>query len=73
MNNPNTEDIDVRDLAVLQAAANFLGVSRQTVHTWRKQGILPEYRLGPTERVCFKWSDLEALKAERDSTTKEGK
>lgn len=73
MNKTHTEDIDIRQLAVLQAAADFLGVSRQTVYEWRKQGILPEYRLGPTERVCFKWSDLEALKAERDSTTVEGK
>lgn len=73
MNNPHTEDIDIRQLAVLQAAADFLGVSRQTVYEWRKQGILPEYRLGPTKRVCFKWSDLEALKAERDSSTIEGK
>jgi len=73
MNNPHTEDIDIRQLAVLQAAADFLGVSRQTVYEWRKQGILPEYRLGPTKRVCFKWSDLEAIKAERDSSTIEGK
>lgn len=68
-----TESVDVRQLAVLQAAADFLGVSRQTVYEWRKQGILPEYRLGSTKRVCFKWSDLEALKAERDSSTIEGK
>lgn len=73
MNNPHTENIDIRQLAVLQAAADFLGVSRQTVYEWRKQGILPEYRLGPTKRVCFKWSDLEAIKAERDSSTIEGK
>ena len=73
MNNPHTEDIDIRQLAVLQAAADFLGVSRQTVYEWRKQGILLEYRLGPTKRVCFKWSDLEAIKAERDSSTIEGK
>lgn len=73
MEKHSTEKIDVRQLAMLQAAADFLGVSRQTVYEWRKQGILPEYRLGPTKRVCFKWSDLEAIKAERDSTTIEGK
>ncbi len=66
----DTEDIDVRDLAVLQAAAEFLGVSRQTVHSWRKKGILPEYRFGPTKRVCFKWSDLEAFRDAQQS--KEG-
>lgn len=73
MKKQSTEKIDVRNFAVIQAAAEFLGVSRQTVYDWRKQGILPEYRLGRTERVCFKWSDLEALKAERDSSTSKGK
>jgi len=60
-----TEKIDARDVAFIQAAAHFLGVSRQTIHTWRKEGILPEYRFGPTERVCFKWTDLVAIKTHR--------
>lgn len=62
-----TEKIDARDVAFIQAAAQFLGVSRQTIHTWRKEGILPEYRFGPTERVCFKWGDLEQLRASREA------
>ena len=60
-----TEQINIRDSAFTQVAAEFLGVSRQTIHAWRKTGILPEYRFGPTKRVCFKWADLEAIKAER--------
>ena len=59
------EPLSIKDIAFLQLAAEFLGVSRQTIHTWRKEGILPEYRFGPTKRVCFKWADLEAIKAER--------
>ena len=59
------ESLSIKDIAFLQLAAEFLGVSRQTIHAWRKTGILPEYRFGPTKRVCFKWADLEAIKAER--------
>jgi excisionase family DNA binding protein len=65
MSNKDTEEIDLQDVAFLQIAAEFLGVSRQTIHTWRKEGILPEYRFGPTKRVCFKWDDLRAYKAFR--------
>lgn len=54
-------------IASLAMAAEFLGVSRQTIHTWRKQGILPEYRYGKTERVCFKWADLEKCKDKREA------
>lgn len=60
-----TEQISIRDIAFMQVAVEFLGVSRQTIHTWRKEGILPEYRFGPTKRVCFKWADLEELRAAR--------
>lgn len=51
-------------IATLAMAAEFLGVSRMTIFTWRKEGRLREYRLSP-KRVCFLWSDLEALKASR--------
>ena len=54
-------------IASLAMAAEFLGVSRMTIYTWRKEGRLREYRFGPTKRVCFKWADLEALRAERDA------
>lgn len=53
-------------IATLSMAAEFLGVSRMTIFTWRKEGKLRAYRL-PPKRVCFKWSDLEALKAEKSA------
>ena len=68
--NDDTEQIDTKDIAFIQVAAVFLGVSRQTIHTWRKEGILPEYRFGPTKRVCFKWADLEAMRASREAEQK---
>lgn len=62
--------VDGVRVATLAMAAEFLGVSRMTVFTLRKEGKLTEYRLLP-RRVCFKWSDLEALKAERQAHKKE--
>lgn len=61
--------IDGVRVATLAMAAEFLGVSRMTIYTYRKEGKLPEYRFASTKRVCFKLSDLEALKAERDAAS----
>ena len=55
--------IDNEPIASISMAADYLGVSRMTIYTWRKRGILPEYHFGIAKRVCFKWSDLKALKA----------
>jgi hypothetical protein len=55
-------DVSVEHIATIAMAQEFLGVSRQTLHTWRKKGILPEYRYGVAQRVCFKWADLQKLK-----------
>lgn len=53
-------------IATVDMAAEFLGVSRMTIYTWRKEGKLTECRLS-TKRVYFKWSDLEAIKAKRQA------
>lgn len=58
-------DITTERIATPTMAREFLGVSRQTIHAWRKMGILPEYRYGSTVRVCFKWDDLVKLKESR--------
>ena len=60
-----TEKLEVNGtrIATLAMAAAYLGVCRMTIYTWRKEGKLIEYRL-PPKRVCFKWSDLEELKAQ---------
>ena len=50
-------------VATLAMAEEFLGVSRMTIYTWRKEGKLKEYRFANSKRVCFLWADLEALKA----------
>lgn len=62
-------DIDIRTepVAFIKEAVEFLGVSRQCLHEWRKQGKIQEYRYGSTGRVCFKWSDLQAVKESRNS------
>ena len=57
-------DASVEPVATIDMAREYLGVSRQTLHIWRKKGKLPEYRYGATHRVCFKWADLEALKTQ---------
>lgn len=56
-------------VATLAMAAEFLGVTRMTIYTWRKEGKLTEYRFGDSKRVCFKWTDLEALRAEKDAAS----
>ena len=61
--------IDGVRVATLAMAAEFLGVTRMTIYTWRKEGKLPEYRFANSKRVCFKWADLEALKAEKNAAS----
>jgi len=62
-------DIDIRTepVASIAAAVEFLGITRQALHIWRKRGKIQEYRYGTAGRVCFKWSDLQALKESRNS------
>ena len=35
----------------------MLGISKPTIHEWRRRGILRVYRLG--SRVYYKWEDVE--------------
>lgn len=55
-------DIVNEPVASIAAAVEYLGISRQWFYIWRKRGKIQEYRYGTSGRVCFKWSDLQALK-----------
>jgi excisionase family DNA binding protein len=48
----------IEGLIVAQQAANILNISLSTLHTYKKQGIIPFHRIG--RRVYFKESELLA-------------
>lgn len=48
----------------IQEVTELLGVTRQTLHNWRKQGLLPAYRFGMGRAVRFKRSDIEQIRAQ---------
>ena len=50
----NDITIDGVRVATLAMAAEFMGVSRMTIYTYRKEGKLAEYRFAPSKRVYFK-------------------
>ena len=43
-------------LLKIDAIAKYLGVSKVTIHTWKKQGKIPFHRMG--RRVYFKKSEI---------------
>lgn len=45
----------------IQEVTELLGVTRQTLYNWRKQGTLPAYRIGTGRAVRYKRSDVEQL------------
>lgn len=65
--------IDGVRVATLAMAAEYMGVTRMTIYTYRKEGKLAEYRFAPSKRVYFKMADLEALKARREALPNEDK
>lgn len=50
-------------LHTVQQAAVFFGVSTTTIHSWKKEGILPHIKI--KSRVRFKHSDLIGLYEQR--------
>lgn len=51
---PSTKDKEV--LLTVEETMKFLKCSKQALWNWRKNGILPSYRLG--NRVYYKKSDI---------------
>lgn len=47
-----------------------LGVSRATLHNWRKRGILTAYRVGFNQQVRFKRADVLALAEQSNTLTR---
>jgi hypothetical protein len=47
---------DNEELFTVEETINFLKCSKQALWNWRKNGILPSYRLG--NRVYYKKSDI---------------
>lgn len=47
-----------------QEVTELLGVTRQTLYNWRKQGTLPAYRFGTSFAVRYKRSDIEQIRAQ---------
>jgi len=43
-------------LLKIDAIADYLGVSKVTIHSWKKQGKIPFHRMG--RRVYFKKSEI---------------
>lgn len=52
------------DLLTVEETLNFLKCSKQALWNWRKNGILPSYRLG--NRVYYKKSDIFAKLVKQD-------
>lgn len=48
----------------MREVTELLGVTRQTLLNWRKQGILPAYRFGAGRTVHYKRSDIEEFRAQ---------
>jgi len=44
----------------------LLKVSRMTLHTWTKEGLLKPYKI--KSRLFYLWSDVEKLIADKDTT-----
>ena len=56
-------------LITVEEAAKLLGVKRQTVYVWVRQGLIPCYRVG---KRLIKFDEIELLasfKIERSATT----
>jgi hypothetical protein len=49
---------DVEELLTVDETIKFLKCSKQALYNWRKNGILPSFRLG--NRVYYKKSDIFA-------------
>ena len=49
---PSTQE----ELIKIDSAAKLLGVSKVTIHSWKKKGILPFYRL--SNKIYFKKSEV---------------
>jgi excisionase family DNA binding protein len=45
-----------------QAAAEYLGIHRNTLIRWSEKGIIPHFRVGKQKHRRFRQSDLEAAK-----------
>lgn len=59
--NPSQLATEGEDLLTLQEACSLFKRSAQTIHNWKRQGLLPFHRMGG--RIYFKKSEcLEALK-----------
>jgi excisionase family DNA binding protein len=50
---PKSEEVD---LLTINQICNFLGITRQTLHSWRKSGKLPYLRMG--SRIFFEKSTV---------------
>lgn len=55
---PATED---ETLLTIAEAMKTFNVSRSTLYQWRKQGILPAYKLGLGNSVRYKKSEIDRL------------
>ena len=58
---PEKED----QLIKLSEAASLLGVSKVTIHTWKKTGLIPFYRI--SNKIYFKKNELlQSLKKNKE-------
>ena len=54
----------VEETITIREAAKRLNVCQQTIHTWKKNGLLVYYKLG--SRTYLKWSEVTAaMRGER--------
>ena len=68
---PGTPDAPATDLLTVQEAAELLDVCPQTVHEWKRRGLLTYHKMG--RRTYLKRAEvLAALKSEK-RTVKTGK
>lgn len=60
-------EADNEDLMTINEVAEYFRRSRQTIHSWKKQGLLPFYRI--SRKIYFKKRDvLSALLAIESGT-----
>ena len=52
----SNEKEEIDELLTVEETLNFLKCSKQALWNWRKNGILPSYRLG--NRVYYKKTDI---------------
>lgn len=59
------------DLLTVQQAADYLGVSKNTVYSWCNSGDLPSFKVGNTRRIrkttFLTWIDSLEIQKEANS------